>query len=94
GRAGAPATLAHVVRAALERDPARRYPSVAAMRQRLEAVRDGRAPIQCHVTFTQRALAAAGRSANRHPVLLAIVMLAIVVLSAASVVGMFTLARR
>ena len=67
GRAGAPATLAHFVRIGLERDPAKRYASVKAMRERLELVRDGRAPIQCHVTFTQRALDAAARSANRHP---------------------------
>ena len=69
-RAGAPATLAHFVRHGLDRDPNKRYPSVRAMRERLELVRDGRAPIQCHVTFTQRALDAAARSANRHPIIL------------------------
>jgi len=94
GRVGAPATLAHFVHPALSRNPAERYPSVAAMRERLEAVRDGRAPVQCHVTLTQRALAAAGRSANRHPILLAVVMLAIVLLMAASVVGIVAIARR
>jgi serine/threonine-protein kinase len=93
GRVGAPTTLAHFVHPALSRDPSQRYPSVAAMRERLEAVRDGRAPIQCHVTFTQRALAAAGRSANRHPYFLPVVMLAILALSAASVVGIVTLVR-
>ncbi|HEX6836291.1 MAG TPA: serine/threonine-protein kinase [Polyangia bacterium] len=67
GRGGAQATLAHFVRRGLERDPADRYPSVKAMRERLELVRDGRAPIQCHVTFTQRVLDGAARSANRHP---------------------------
>jgi len=70
GRAGAPAALAHFVRRGLERDPGLRYPSVKAMRERLELVRDGRAPIQCHVTFTQRALDAAARGANRHPFIL------------------------
>ncbi len=70
GRVGAPATLAHFVRHGLERDPAARYASVRAMRERLDAVRDGRAPIECHVTFTHRVLRAVTRTADRHPYLL------------------------
>jgi hypothetical protein len=93
GRVGAPATLAHALFPALHRDPGQRYPTVAAMRERLEAVRDGRAPIQCHVTLTQRLLASAGRSANRHPYLLAVVLLAIVAFVVAGAVGILALAR-
>ncbi len=70
GRAGSTAALAHFVRHGLARDPSDRYASVAAMRRRLEAVRDGRAPIECHVTFTQRVLSGTGRVVNRHPFLL------------------------
>jgi serine/threonine-protein kinase len=93
GRVGAPATLAHALHLALHHDPAQRYPSVAAMRERLEAVRDGRAPIQCHVTFTQRALASAGRSANRHPYLLAGVLAALLAFVIAGSIGIVALLR-
>ncbi len=70
GKGRAPATLAHFVRHGLDRDPALRYPNAKAMRERLEAVRDGRAPIECHVTFPQRVLDGAARWANRHPYIL------------------------
>lgn len=69
-RAGAPAAYAHFVKHGLAHDPAQRYPSVAAMRERLDLVRDGKAPIECPVTFTQRVLDGAARGANRHPVAL------------------------
>ena len=60
------------------------------MRERLEAVRDGHAPIECHVTFTQRLLAAASRGANRHPILVALSMLAV---TAGTITGVVMLAR-
>ncbi len=94
GHGGAQAALAHVVHMALQHDPAARFPSVRAMRERLEAVRDGRAPIQCHVTFTQRALAAASRGANRHPWMLVVVMVLLVVAAVAGGVGLVELARQ
>jgi eukaryotic-like serine/threonine-protein kinase len=72
--AGAPAALAHFVRHGLDADPSKRYPSVTAMRARLDAVRDGKAPVECHVTFTQRVLSAAARGANRHPYVLGLVL--------------------
>jgi serine/threonine-protein kinase len=69
-RAGAPAAYGHFVRHGLAQDPARRYPSVTAMRERLDLVRDGRAPVECPITFTQRVLDGAARGANHHPVAL------------------------
>jgi serine/threonine-protein kinase len=69
-RAGAPAAYAHFVRHGLAHDPPRRYPSVTAMRERLDLVRDGKAPIECPITFTQRVLDGAARGANRHPIAL------------------------
>jgi len=69
-RAGAPAAYAHFVKHGLAHDPAQRYPSVAAMRERLDLVRDGKAPIECPITFTQRVLDGAARGANHHPVAL------------------------
>ncbi len=76
-KAGAPAALAHFVRHGLERDPAHRYQSVALMRQRLELVREGKAPIECHVTFTQRILQATSRAVNRHPFIVAASLLGV-----------------
>ena len=88
--AGAPAALGHFVRHGIERDPARRYASVAAMRERLEAVRDRHAPIECHVTLMQRVLGMLSHGVDRHPYLLALSMLAV---SAAAVTGVVMLAR-
>ena len=88
--AGAAAAMAHFVKHGIERDPARRYPSAAAMRERLEAVRDRQAPIECYVTFTQRALGMMSRFADRHPVLLATAM---VLVTAGAVTGVVLLAR-
>jgi serine/threonine-protein kinase len=83
-RAGAPAAYAHLVKHGLAHDPAQRYPSVTAMRERLELVRDGKAPIECPITFTQRVLDGAARGANRHPIALisAYVIAALAVLAA------------
>jgi serine/threonine-protein kinase len=69
-RAGAPAAYGHFVRHGLAHDPAQRYSSATAMRERLELVRDGKAPIECPITFTQRVLDGAARGANRHPIAL------------------------
>ena len=69
-RAGSPAAYGHFVRHGLAHDPAQRYPSVTAMRERLELVRDGKAPVECPITFTQRVLDGAARGANRHPLAL------------------------
>ncbi len=88
--AGAAAAMAHFVKHGIERDPARRYQSAAAMRERLEAVRDRQAPIECYVTFTQRALGMMSRFADRHPVLLATAM---VLVTAGAVTGVVLLAR-
>ena len=40
------------------------------MRERLDLVRDGKAPIECPITFTQRVLDGAARGANHHPIAL------------------------
>ncbi len=88
--AGAQAALGHFVKHAVERDPARRYATVAAMRERVEAVRDRHAPIECHVTFMQRVLGMVSHSADRHPFLVALSMLAI---SAGAITGVVMLAR-
>ena len=83
--AGAQAALGHFVKHGLEKDPALRYQSVAAMRERLEAVRDRKMPIECYVTFTQRVLGMLSHGADAHPILLMLGMLAIVAALVASV---------
>jgi serine/threonine-protein kinase len=69
GEAGATAAAGHFVKHALKRDPKDRYPTVSAMRSRLDAVRDGRAPVECPITFSQRVLDGTSRGINRHPYL-------------------------
>lgn len=87
-RVGAPAALGHFVKHGLAHDPEERYPSVAGMRNRLEAVRDRRAPIECHVTFTQRVLGIVSRAADRHVYLLGVVLLLILAAAVFGVVKM------
>jgi serine/threonine-protein kinase len=89
-RGGATAALAHFVRHGLDRDPAKRYPTVAAMRARLDAARAGVMPIECHVTFTERVLSIFRRGANRHPVL---VLLTLTGIAASAAYGLFAAVR-
>ena len=77
-RARAPAALAHFVRHGLSRDPAKRYASVAAMRERLELVRERRAPVECSITFVQKVFSTASRSADRYPIVLGLALLLLV----------------
>jgi eukaryotic-like serine/threonine-protein kinase len=63
-----PMDLLWFVHAGLHKDRAQRYASVAAMLHRLDERAEGRIPIQCHVTLTQRVLNEATRVAVRHPI--------------------------
>ena len=63
-----PMDILWLVHAGLHKDRELRYPSVTAMLHRLDERSEGRIPIQCHVTFTQRVLNEASRIAVRHPV--------------------------
>ncbi len=63
-----PMDLLWFVHAGLHKDREQRYPDVAAMLKRLDERAEGRIPIQCHVTFTQRVLNEATRVAVRHPI--------------------------
>jgi len=49
-----PMDLLWFVKAGLAKDPAKRFPTVRAMLDRLDARADGRIPIMCPITFTQR----------------------------------------
>ena len=62
-----PMDLLWYVHAGLHKDREQRYPSVRAMLHRLDERAEGRIPIQCHVTFTQRVLSEMTRVAVRHP---------------------------
>ena len=63
-----PMDILWYVHAGLHKDKDQRYGSTQAMLHRLDERAEGRIPIQCHVTFTQRVLNEATRVAVRHPV--------------------------
>lgn len=71
----------------LQKDPARRYPSVQAMLDRLERRAEGDIPIQCHITFAQRASNALVRFANRHAMAMAGLAMMTVLALVVSLVG-------
>jgi serine/threonine-protein kinase len=62
-----PMDLGWFVRKGLEKDPARRYQSVAQMIDRLDARDEGKIPIQCHVTFAKRVSREMLGWLDRHP---------------------------
>jgi len=63
-----PMDILWYVHAGMQKDKAQRYASTQAMLERLDERAEGRIPIQCHVTLTQRVLNEATRVAVRHPV--------------------------
>ncbi len=63
-----PMDILWFVHAGMHKDREQRYPSTRAMLERLDERAEGRIPIQCHVTFTQRVLSELTRVAVRHPV--------------------------
>ena len=62
-----PAELLHVLAKGLQKDPARRYQSAAELIAHLQAILEGRVPVQCHMTFTKRSFREMGRLADRAP---------------------------
>jgi hypothetical protein len=56
------------------------------MRERLEAVRDRRAPVECWVTFTQRVLGVVSRASDRHVYVLALFLLGVLAMAIFGVV--------
>jgi len=62
-----PMDILWFVQAGMQKDKDQRYASTRAMLDRLDERAEGRVPIQCHVTFTQRTLEELTRVAVRHP---------------------------
>jgi eukaryotic-like serine/threonine-protein kinase len=62
-----PAELLHVLARGFQRDPERRYQSAAELIAALEAVIEGRAPIQCQFSMTKRTYRELGRLVDRSP---------------------------
>jgi len=62
-----PAELIHVARRAMQRNPAHRYQSARDMLDALDAVREGRMAVECHVTLTKRGLLGLSRWIDRSP---------------------------
>jgi serine/threonine-protein kinase len=75
--AGAPVSIVHILKVALEQSPEARFPTASALAARLATVRDDAAPIQCHITFLTRLTSAMIRGANRHPWIALVVLLAL-----------------
>lgn len=74
-----PMDLGWFVMQGLARDPARRYPSVAAMLARLERRAEGRVPVQCAQTLVKRSTSELVRLVERRPLLLPIAVFATIV---------------
>jgi hypothetical protein len=64
-----PADLGWFVLGGLEKDPAKRYPSIQTMRERLQRRDDGHIPVQCPITFTKTVTNAWERALDAHPML-------------------------
>lgn len=62
-----PMELFHFVRRGLLLDTAKRYQTAAEMISRLQALLDGRVPVQCHITLVKSAVRRTGRLVDRHP---------------------------
>ncbi|MBX3191826.1 MAG: serine/threonine protein kinase [Labilithrix sp.] len=64
-----PAELGWFVKKGVEKEPAKRYQSVAEMRDRLARRAEGSFPIQCPITFAKTVLGVVRRFVDRHPLL-------------------------
>jgi serine/threonine-protein kinase len=77
-----PAELVHLLIKGFQKDPRHRFQSAAELVERLEAILEGRAPVQCQFTMTKRAYREMGRLSDRAP----FAGLALLVVLAAAVV--------
>jgi serine/threonine protein kinase len=62
-----PAELAWFIQSGVNKDPAQRFPSVAAMLERLRARNEGDFPVQCPITFSKRAARGGMKLVDKHP---------------------------
>jgi serine/threonine-protein kinase len=75
-----PVELEWFLRKGLAKDPARRYASVAEMRQRLQLRAEGEIPVQCLSTMLKRTGYEFARLVDRHPFLVTILFLAVMLM--------------
>jgi eukaryotic-like serine/threonine-protein kinase len=87
-RVDAPCEYYHYMVKGLARDPSQRYASVEEMERVLEAILDGKPPINCHITFTKRVGAGFLHWMERHKYAFTVLFLAAVVGAIWSVVGL------
>lgn len=76
-----PMDLTWFVKKGVAKDPAQRYQSIVDMIIRLQQRRQGRIPIQCHITAAKRLTTEWIRLLDRHPLLITAGMLAMIVLT-------------
>jgi serine/threonine-protein kinase len=86
-----PAELAWFVEGGLAKDPAQRYPSVAAMIDSLQRLVAGGFEVKCYVTMLKRGGTAAVKFADRHP---RVALIAPLLVIALAIVGVVTLIQR
>ena len=66
-RTDVPMDFLWFIREGLEKDPAKRFQSVAMMEKRLQTILAGKARVQCHVTLGKRVLQETLHWIDRHP---------------------------
>lgn len=64
---GVPCELLRVVQKGIVRDPAQRYPNIAAMERALQDTLDGNVPAECYITRSKRGLHGFMHWIDRHP---------------------------
>jgi serine/threonine-protein kinase len=83
-----PAELIHILAKGFQKDPSLRYQSAAEIIDALEAVVEGRAPIQCHISMTKRAYRELGRLVDRNAYAGLLVLVALVAAVAYTGIGL------
>ncbi len=91
-RQGVGAELVHFLKRGLRKKPEARFQSVDEMIEELDAIRDQRVKVQCHLTFARRVTGALARRANRHPNLATVLALVAIAIFTTGVVAMVSAA--
>lgn len=84
---GTPAELNWYLQKALEKDPAKRFPSVDIMYERLDAIQSGEIMVQCHMTAFKKYNRRLMKWVDRHQAQFSVMLIAITILT---LVGLIT----
>jgi serine/threonine-protein kinase len=84
-----PMELYHFLRRGLQLDLSKRYQTAEGMMSRLQALLEGRVPVQCHITFIKSAVRRTGRIVDRHPWLSFVAFTSMIGMAGAGLVSLF-----